>query len=424
MGKPNWTNKTVFVGDNLHVMRGMNSESVDLIYLDPPFNSNKDYAAPVGSKAAEAAFKDTWALADVDVIEHDVFRDQERGLYSVIATAKETHSKGMFSYLLMMAVRLMELRRILKPTGSIYLHCDPTASHYLKLLMDAIFGYRDFRNEIIWRRYDRPKGSQHKSRRYGRSSDTLLFYSMGSNHIFNAEEIRIPLKQDGIEKRFPGVDDKGRFMSGPLIRSPSMGDRPNLVFEFQGYTPDAFGWRMGRGKLQEIYDRGDFYFTSNGVPRRKFRPKDMPGEIVGNVWVDINALGSHDHERLGYPTQKPLALLDRIIKASSNEGDVVFDPFCGCATTMVSADSLGRDWVGCDLSQKAVDLVVDRIKEAKGLWGDIVARETLPQRTDKGDELSASGKRDYKQTLYGKQGGGCQGCEMHFHPNMLEMGIM
>ena len=162
MGKPNWTNKTVFVGDNLHVMRGMNSESADLIYLDPPFNSNKDYAAPVGSKAAEAAFKDTWALADVDVIEHDVFRDQERGLYSVIATAKETHSKGMFSYLLMMAVRLMELRRILKPTGSIYLHCDPTASHYLKLLMDAIFGYHDFRNEIIWRRYDRPKGSQHK----------------------------------------------------------------------------------------------------------------------------------------------------------------------------------------------------------------------------------------------------------------------
>ena len=369
MGKPNWTNKTVFVGDNLHVMRGMNSESVDLIYLDPPFNSNKNYAAPVGSKAAEAAFKDTWTLDDVDVIEHDVFRDRERGLYSVIATARETHSKGMFSYLLMMAVRLLEMRRILKPTGSLYLHCDPTASHYLKLLMDAVFGRTKFRNEIIWsyKRYTA------KSNRFQREHDVLLFYRPSGEGVFNA--VYEPYgtgsgKRDSHYRQ----DDDSRW----------------------------YRWQKRKGK--EPYK---IYLSDDG--RR-----------AGDVWT-ISHINASARERVGYPTQKPLQLLDRIIQASSNEGDMVLDPFCGCATTMVSADSLGRDWVGCDLSQKAVDLVVDRIKEAKGLWSDIVARETMPRRTDKGDELSASGKRNSKETLYGKQGGGCQGCGMHFHPNMLEM---
>ena len=228
----------------------------------------------------------------------------------------------MKSYLMMMAVRLLEMRRVLKSTGSLYLHCDPTANHYLKMLLDAVFGHGDFRNEITWRRYSRPKGSQHRAKRYGRSSDTILFYARSGNHIFNAGEIRVPLSEDDIEKRFPSVDEKGRFMSGPLLRSPSMGDRPNLVFEFERYTPGPFGWRVNRDKLQEVYDRGDSYFTSNGVPRRKFRPGEDPGEIIDNIWTDIVALGSQDQERVGYPTQKPLALLERIITASSNEGDV------------------------------------------------------------------------------------------------------
>ena len=254
------------------------------------------------------------------------------------------------------------------PSGSIYLHCDPTASHYIKIMMDAIFGHDNFQNEIVWQRHNRPKGPQHKARRYGRSSDTILFYSKGGGHTFNADKIQIPLSQDEIEKRFSSVDDKGRFMSGPLLRSPSMGDRPNLVFDFQGYTPGPFGWRMGRERLQEIYDRSDFYFTSNGVPRRKFRPGEEPGEIIDNIWTDIAALGSQDQERLGYATQKPPALMERIIEASTIPGDVVFDPFCGCATTLEAAHKLGRQWIGIDIAIHAIKRVARvRLQERLGL---------------------------------------------------------
>ena len=361
MTVPNWPNKTVFVGDNLHVMRGMNSESVDLIYLDPPFNSNRNYAAPVGSKAAEAAFKDTWTLDDVDVIEHDVFRDRARGLYTVIATARETHSKGMFSYLLMMAVRLLEMRRLLKSTGSIYLHCDPTADAYLRMLMDAVFGNGNFRNEVVWCY----RGGGSPKHDFGRRHDIILRYSKTSTYRFFPDAVRIPYQAEGLAR-----------------------------------TDDAM-WGKHKG-VSKVY-------------------KPHPLGKVPEDWWQIDILNANDPERTGYPTQKPLRLLDRIIKASSNAGDVVFDPFCGCATTMVSADSTGRQWVGCDLSQKAVDLVVERIKEAKGLWKDITARETMPRRTDKGDELSTAGKREYKATLYGKNGGRCEGCGMHYMPVILEM---
>ena len=417
----NWKGKTVFTGDNLYVMRGMNSGSVDLIYLDPPFNSNRAYAAPIGSEAAGAAFKDTWTLSDVDLVEHNRLKEESIGLYALMEASRHTHSKGMFSYLVMMAVRLLEMKRVLKDTGSIYLHCDATANSYLRLVMDAIFGHGNFQNEIAWRRYDRPKGSQYKSRRYGRSSDILLFYSMGNKHTFNADEIQNPLSQIEVEKRFPSVDDNGRFMSGPLVRSPSMGDRPNLVFEFQGYTPGSYGWRMGRDKLQEIYDKGDFYFTTNGVPRRKFRPEEVPGEAIDNIWIDIKALGSQDQERTGYPTQKPLKLLDRIVKASSNKGDVVLDPFCGCATTLVAAEDLQRNWVGIDISEKAVELVRSRIEGRQGLFRDITHRDDIPRRTDLGEELKGQARIDYKKVLYGLQEGYCNGCHEHFQIRHFHM---
>ena len=375
----------LYYGDCLTIMRDfMNLGSVDLIYLDPPFNSNRDYnniykdetGRPLPDQVE--GFNDMWR--DLSPEREEVLRAmpmllRERGIDDKAAEfwrlwmqALRKLQPHLLSYLLYMTERLLPMRGILKPTGSIYLHCDPTASHYIKVIMDAIFGHENFQNEIIWKRYNRPKGSQHKSRRYGRSSDTILFYSMGRNHTFNAYEIQIPLSKYKIENRFSGVDDRGRFMSGPLIRSPSMGDRPNLVFEFQGYTPGPFGWRMGREKLQEIYGRGDFYFTSNGIPRRKFRPGEMPGEIIDNVWADIGALGSHDQERLGYATQKPLALLERIIAASSNPGDVVLDPFCGCATTVEAAHRLGRKWVGIDRTIHAITRVASiRLRDRLGL---------------------------------------------------------
>ena len=340
MAAPNWPSKAVFVGDNLHVMRGMNSESVDLIYLDPPFNSKRNYAAPVGSKAAEAAFKDSWTLDDVDVVEHDVFREKEPGLYAVVASAKESHSTGMFSYLLMMAMRLLELRRLLRSTGSIYLHCDPTASHYLKMVMDAVFGRDKFLNEIIW-----GYGLGGSSKRlYSKKHDVILFYSKTDRYFF----------------------DK------PRIRATS---------------------QMMKGQMKGCMD----------------------------TWMDIPSLNNMAKERTGYPTQKPLALLDRIIEASSAPGAVVFDPFCGCATTMVSADSLGREWVGCDLSPKAVELVVERIRDSKGMWADITALKEPPRRTDKGKPLTATPKRDHKKVLYGGQEGYCGGCGTHFMPQYLEM---
>ena len=174
--QPNWQNRTMWTGDNLDIMRGMNSETVDLIYLDPPFNSNRNYSAPIGSQAAGAAFKDTWTLSDVDEAWHGEVADRESGVYEAINASGVTHGKGMKSYLIMMAVRLLEMRRLLKPTGSLYLHCDPTASHYLKTLMDAVFGKDNFRNEVIWKR----TSSHNRAKRWGPIHDTLPFYSAGS----------------------------------------------------------------------------------------------------------------------------------------------------------------------------------------------------------------------------------------------------
>ena len=321
-----------------------------------------------------AKFQDRWSWTrDVQQDWVDQITDDYPRLMEAIESARYAHSHGMGAFMCFMAVRLLEMRRVLKSTGSMYLHCDPTASHYIKAVMDAIFGQDNFQNEIVWKRYDRPKGSQHRSKRYGRSSDTILFYSKKNNHTFYADEIRIPLSGEEIKKRFSSVDEKGRFMSGPLLRSPSMGDRPNLVFEFQDYTPGTFGWRMAREKLQEIYDRGDFYFTSKGVPRRKFRPGEEPGAAIDNVWIDINALQSHDQERLGYPTQKPIELYTRIVRASSKKTGIVLDPFAGCATTLIAAEQAGRQWVGIDIWDGAHDMVIDRLK-TEGLLGDSLGK--------------------------------------------------
>jgi len=359
----------------------MNSKCVDLIYLEPPFNKNKNFTAPIGSSAEGAEFRDIFREEDVKDEWLVTIQEDQPELFHYLNGIKGLGTSYNFAYLAYMAIRLLECLRVLKPTGSIYLHCDPTMSHYLKALMDCIFCEDNFRNEIVWKRYNRPKGSQHKSRQFGRSSDTILFYSASTAHNF--QPVSIPLSVTEIEKRFSNVDEKGRYMSGPLLRSGSMEDRPNLVYEFQGYKPGPSGWRMERSKLQKIYDRDDFFFTSNGIPRRKFRPDDVPGAAVDNVWTDVFALNAHDQERLGYPTQKPLKLLHRIIKASSNEGDLVLDPFCGCATTCVAAEQLGRQWIGIDVSIKAYELVKRRlIKEAADPDNLFKYKNTIHMRTD------------------------------------------
>ena len=362
MSSPNWVNRTMWTGDNLDIMRGMNSASVDLIYLDPPFNSNKTYSAPIGSKAAGAAFKDTWTLDDVDLAWHGEIAEQNPGVYAVIDTAGVVHGAGMKSYLIMMAVRVLEMHRLLKPTGSLYLHCDPTASHYLKLLLDAVFQPTFFVNEIAWCYNVGGKSKKHWARKH----DTLLFYTKSKNWHFNGSAVGIP--RDTGAKSFGGkigTDDQGRKYQDKRVKAT--------------------------GKYYR------YYLDSPKIPE--------------DWWVGINSIQSQATERVGYPTQKPLDLLDRIIKASSNPGDVVLDPFAGCATACVSAESLRREWIGIDLSPLAATLVKTRLQEAFRLFYDIHHRTDIPLRTDLG---TFPNYRTHKHQLFGKQEGRCVGCHVAF----------
>ena len=357
MTNANFANRTMWTGDNLNIMRGMNSACVDLIYLDPPFNSKRDYAAPIGSKAAGAEFKDTWSLEDVDVEWINLMESSYPAMHRVLLAAMTDSDK---SYLAYMAIRLLEMKRILKPTGTLYLHCDPTMSHYLKLLTDSIFGRKNFRNEIVWFYPDSPGRS---AKYFPKKHDVIICYGNGGEAVFNGDDVRIPLKAESIR----------RYQS-----------------------PRTIG--------------GKTYLGGEGASK---------GKIPEDVW-QIPVVKKHrgSKEATGYPTQKPLALLNRIVKASSNEGDLVLDPFCGCATTLVAADDLGRSWTGIDISPKAAELVVSRIQERQGLFRDIVHRKDIPKRTDLGELPRPAA---HKKTLYGEQEGYCAGCAVHFEMRNLEV---
>ena len=409
--------KTIFTGDNLPIMRGMNSESVDLIYLDPPFNSNANYAAPIGSEAAGAEFKDTWTLSDVDATWLDLIEAKHPQLNRVIHAAMTNSDK---SYLIYMAVRLLEMKRILKDTGSVYLHCDPTMSHLLKLVMDAVFGKRNFRSEITWKRAtSTQKGSQHRSLRWGNNVDILLFYASSLSTSLSPER---ELTEQEIREKFDRVDENGRRYyddSAHIWSSPNMGARPNLCYEWRGFVnPHPSGWRLSKERLEEEYQKGNIVIRPDGKLERRKYLEDYKGASYGNLWDDI--LPASGNERTGYPTQKPVALLDRIIKASSNEGDVILDPFCGCATTLVAADRLQRDWIGIDISAKAAELVVERIRDDQGMFEDIIARDDIPNRTDLGN-IPRYNAPENRTRLYGEQGGNCNGCGTHFESQHLEI---
>ncbi len=366
------TKNTLFYGDNLAILREhIADESVDLVYLDPPFNSNRSYNVlfkDESGQAAEAqitAFDDTWHWGhQAEELYAELVTDINGKVGQMIGALRGAIGENqMMAYLVMMAARLVELRRVLKPTGSLYLHCDPTASHYLKIILDTIFGAQNYQNEIVWHRYKRPKGSQFEARKFGASTDSILFYTKTSNYQFYADRIKTPLDDEELKKRYPLIDEKGPYSSGPLLRSASMGARPNLVYEYNGYTPGPEGWRLTKDKLIAIDNQGDMFWTSNGVPRRKVRPQAEPGQQIDNLWTDIEAIGSQAAERLGYPTQKPLALLERIIQVSSSPGDVVLDPFCGCGTTVAAAQKLGRQWIGIDVTHLAIALQKYRLQE-------------------------------------------------------------
>ena len=361
----------LYYGDNLAVLREhVADESVDLVYLDPPFNSNASYNVLFRERTGEEspaqiqAFTDTWEWTqeteltfERDIIGNPAVPSSVKDMIS--AFRQFIGRNAMMAYLVMMAPRLVELRRVLKPTGSIYLHCDPTASHYLKLLMDAVFGKENFRSDITWRRTTSHNDAK---RNFGAIGDNIFYYTKTRSFVFTPQHL--PYSDEQLTKDYKFVDESGRRYSTSNIRSPS--PRPNLTYEYKGYKPHQNGWTVSRERMEQLDSEGRLHFPKgkDGRIRLKVYLDEMPGVPVGNIWDDINPLSSHAKERLGYPTQKPEALLERIIRASSNEGDVVLDPFCGCGTAVAAAHKLGRQWLGIDITHLAVALMKNRLKTA------------------------------------------------------------
>lgn len=364
----------LYYGNNLTVLRGVfDDESADLIYLDPPFNSQASYNVLFRSTSGEQsraqieAFDDTWHWGDeaelaFDGVMHGPNTDAAELLRAMRSFLKES---DMMAYLSMMAVRLLELHRVLKPTGSLYLHCDSTASHYLKLLLDAVFGAHNFRNEIIWKRRLGMSSSVHKSNRFGTCTDTILFYAKGAQAKFIPQYNKdTPEYQKYIAERFTMSDESGRLFHAGDLTNPAY--RPNLIYDYKGYKSPPDGWAITKEKMEQWDREGRLYFPEdiNGRIRRKRFADELKGMPVQNLWTDITEINSQAQERLGYPTQKPRPLLERIITASSNEGDVVLDPFCGCGTTIHAAQKLRREWIGIDVTHLAISLIEKRLKDA------------------------------------------------------------
>ena len=355
----NVKNRTLFIADNLDIMRGIDTDCIDLIYLDPPFNSKKQWKAPIGSPAEGATFKDIWTDEDVKDGWYSKIAENYPHIHQIILAAEHTYDHSMMIYLMAMGIRLIEMKRILKPAGCIYLHCDPTASHYLKLVMDSIFGKNNFQSEVIWGY--RTQGVSKSS--WPKKHEVLLHYSGGLKPTFHPQMQRIYYQKPF---RHTKIDDDGNHYADVYVR--------------------------------DVWD-------------------DDP---------ETRALISQAKERTGWPTQKPLALLHRIIKASTNEGDMVLDPFCGCATACVAAEQLNRHWSGIDISPSAEIITKIRLEEASQQgtlfspiqMSDVIVTSETPIRTDTGadaeQQLRLPNYRVHKNTLYGTQEGYCNGCQRHF----------
>ena len=410
----NFKHGTLWTADNLEIMRGLNSDTIDLIYLDPPFNSNRDYEAPVGSEAAKAAFKDTWTLADTDDVWHGELADVRPALYKVIDGASAAGGKSDKAYCIYMAVRLLEMHRILKSTGSLYLHCDPTMSHSLKLVLDAIFGANNFINEITWKRYAVHSLS---TTGYDTVSDIILFFAKDKKKIlFN--NYLIGLDKEDEKKRFPLIESETqrRFQHVALEQSSNKSSAHEVRKIDGKRVRSELGWRWSQATFDKRLAKNPhlIYWTKNDRPRYKIYADEYNGAPVGNIWTDIPYLSSGNAERVGYPTQKPLALLDRIIKASSHQGELILDPFCGCATTLIAAEKLQRRWLGIDLSAKAADLVKLRMQRESNIFDrfNLIHRTDLPRRTDlRGKPVNY---RTNRHELFGRQEGACNGCKHSF----------
>jgi len=373
--EPAWVNRLYF-GNNLDILRRyIADESIDLVYLDPPFNSNASYNVlfrernGTDSAAQIKAFDDFWHWDREAAATYDELTTGVRGKVGDLIEAlyRFLGPNDMMAYLTMMAIRLLELRRKLKPTGSIYLHCDPTASHYLKLAMDAVFGAGQFRNEIVWKR-SHPHGNV--SRAYGAIHDVILFYSRNDRYAWTQPhkpyvlangEIDPELREALLAQYSHVEEGTGRRFQATSLLNPNP-NRPNLTYAFHGHTKV---WRWTRERMEQAEREGRLYFPrgGDGIPREKRYVDEQEGLPLQDIWTDIPLVGPTAPERLGYPTQKPEALLERIIQASSEEGDLVLDPFCGCGTTVAVAERLHRRWIGIDITHLAISLMRSRLRD-------------------------------------------------------------
>ena len=354
---------TLFTGDNLYILGGINSESVDLIYLDPPFNSKRTYSASIGSRAAGSSFKDMWTWNDVDEAYLERAFTDYPYLVQFINAVEAIHGKPMMAYITYMTQRIIEMHRILKPTGSLYLHCDQTACHYLKIVLDRVFGQANFRNEIIWAY----STSGRAKKFFAKKHDNILLYTKSKSYYWG--DYRVPVSEKYLDSHYRQKDDQGR-----------------------------------RCRIRKDAGKVRVYYPEDGM--------------ICNDWWEIPYINSQAAERTGYPTQKPLALLRRIVEASSREGDMVLDPFCGCATTCVAAQQLGRRWIGIDIEQQAVGVLVERLSDDAGIFKDFIARADVPRRTDIKTEAPSPSLR---ARIYKEQGGLCNGCRHKYHQKDLEI---
>ena len=351
----------IVLSDARDWLTGLEDASVDLIATDPPFMKDKDFYATHASLASGARFSDRWKW-DVDVHQEWVesIEVNNRAVWKVIDTAREASHSDTAAYLCYMAIRILEMHRVLKETGSIYVHIDHTAHAWVKTLMDAIFGYQNFRNCITWQRNIGGNGCQHEPKRWAARTDTILFYAKSKStrlapfRDFDSSEA---------DKRFPKVDVNGRRYNtnGQVFRSQSFETRPNLCYEWRGFTPPPAGWALKRERLEEEYAKGNVVISKDGKIERRIYRDTYRGLRIGDLWCDISL--ARGDERTGYPTQKPVALYERIVKASSQPGDLVVDPFAGSGTTLVAAKGLGRRFAGCDINPDAVMLANQRLNE-------------------------------------------------------------
>lgn len=365
----------LYFGDNLDVLRTyIKDASVDLVYLDPPFNSNRNYsvifnkngAVEAENTAQIEAFEDTWHWTHVTDTQFGEFIQSAPSNAADALTAFHTllGENDAMAYLTNMAPRLLELHRVMKDNGSLFLHCDPTMSHYLKILLDSIFDPRNFRNEIIWQR---STGKSLQSRRLPTNHDVILAYTKGPDATWNPDASFVAYNEDELDERtsskYRYKDDDGRLYRLDSLINPNA-NRPNLTYEFMGVTRV---WRWSKDRMQKALEQGIVVQSKPGrVPQMKRYLDEQRGRPLGDVWTDIPPINSRAAERLGYPTQKPLALMERIIALSSNPGDLVLDPFCGCGTTVDAAQRLDRRWIGIDITYIAVDLIRNRLKHTYG----------------------------------------------------------